>query len=145
MKSQRQTNLRGHGPISWETHLRIWERYAKRYGKSQSVERIEERYGFDMSEADMLYPEWREDEDLRDQLATAEKDTARVVDARQSNSYWRLGTKNNRLRERVEKLEKRLNEVLDSATGTADPMMSAVPTSVLEKLRAAIDDARKVE
>jgi beta-phosphoglucomutase-like phosphatase (HAD superfamily) len=81
MKSQRQTNLRGHGPISWETHLRIWERYAKRYGKSQSTERIEERYGFDMSEADMLYPEWREDEDLRDQLATAQEDTARVVDA----------------------------------------------------------------
>ena len=55
--------------------------------------------------------------DLELELAAAEKDKARLVG--------------------------RLKEVLDAATGTIDPMMGAVPTSVLEKVRAAIDGAKE--
>lgn len=34
------------GTISWEEHERAWEEYARRYGRSQSAERIHERGGF---------------------------------------------------------------------------------------------------
>jgi hypothetical protein len=34
------------GTVSWEEHLEAFEVYAKRYGRDQSAERIDERGGF---------------------------------------------------------------------------------------------------
>lgn len=51
----------GHEPILWATHLRIYEVYSKKFGTSQSAERISERGGFAVEEADKFYPEWRND------------------------------------------------------------------------------------
>lgn len=42
------------GTISWEEHLEVFEAYAKRYGRSQSAERLAERGGFAHSEVRML-------------------------------------------------------------------------------------------
>ena len=44
--------------ITWEAHLKAYEPYAKRYGRSQSAELIAERGGFGDCELDELYPEW---------------------------------------------------------------------------------------
>lgn len=34
------------GTIAWEEHVTAWHEYARRYGASQSAERIAERGGF---------------------------------------------------------------------------------------------------
>lgn len=34
------------GTISWDEHERAWAEYAKRYGREQSAERINQRGGF---------------------------------------------------------------------------------------------------
>lgn len=34
------------GTISWAEHEEAWEAYARRYGRGQSAERIQERGGF---------------------------------------------------------------------------------------------------
>lgn len=38
------------GTISWEEHEEVWKVYAKRFGDSQSAERMAERHGFDWNE-----------------------------------------------------------------------------------------------
>lgn len=38
------------GTIEWWEHLEAYEDYAKRYGRSQSAERLAERMGFSYSE-----------------------------------------------------------------------------------------------
>lgn len=42
------------GTITWAEHLRVWEAYARRYGKGQSAERIAESGGFGHGEIEML-------------------------------------------------------------------------------------------
>lgn len=42
------------GTISWEEHLEIYERYAARYGRDQSAERLAQRGGFGYGEATEL-------------------------------------------------------------------------------------------
>lgn len=34
------------GSVTWAEHVAAWEEYAKRYGRSQSAERLAERAGF---------------------------------------------------------------------------------------------------
>lgn len=38
------------GTVSWAEHLEAWGAYAKRYGDSQSAERMAERHGFSYCE-----------------------------------------------------------------------------------------------
>lgn len=38
------------GTIAWMEHVEAWEEYARRFGRSQSAERMAERGGFAMSE-----------------------------------------------------------------------------------------------
>jgi hypothetical protein len=38
------------GTVAWAEHVEAWEAYAKRYGKSQSAERMAERHGFSYGE-----------------------------------------------------------------------------------------------
>jgi len=63
---RRHPNARPPGTIAWDEHLAVWEAYAKRYGRSQSAERIAERGGFGFAEIVMLMgkpPEtWRRHE-----------------------------------------------------------------------------------
>lgn len=52
---------RYHGKtIPWRVHGLAWEAYAKKYGSSQSAERIAERGGFGVGEMDEFLPGWRE-------------------------------------------------------------------------------------
>lgn len=44
--------------IPWDIHLKIYEGYSARYGKSQSAEGMAERGGFGYGEAIEFYPEW---------------------------------------------------------------------------------------
>ena len=54
------------GTISWEEHEEAWSEYARRYGRQQSAERINERWGFGYDElVDLLGHEpktWRPNE-----------------------------------------------------------------------------------
>ncbi|MCU0677819.1 MAG: hypothetical protein MUE69_34205 [Myxococcota bacterium] len=54
-------DARGRGPwktppgtIAWSEHLEVYEAYAKRFGRSQSAERMAERGGFGKAEAEKL-------------------------------------------------------------------------------------------
>ncbi len=47
--------------IPWSLHCRAWDAYAKKYGGSQSAERLAERGGFGLQELDMFVPEWRDE------------------------------------------------------------------------------------
>lgn len=38
------------GTIAWAEHEEAWREYSRRYGRSQSAERITERGGFDYAE-----------------------------------------------------------------------------------------------
>lgn len=42
------------GTIEWSEHLEVWEKYAEQHGRSQSAERIAERWGFGFFEAETL-------------------------------------------------------------------------------------------
>jgi hypothetical protein len=49
------------GTVPWSVGVAAWERYAARYGRGQSVERIAERGGFGFGEMFMfLGPSWVE-------------------------------------------------------------------------------------
>lgn len=48
----------GYVDLPWLVAELAYEAYAKKYGKSQSLERIAERGGFGEYELDELYPEW---------------------------------------------------------------------------------------
>ena len=45
--------------ITWDAHLEAYKSYSRRYGTSQSAERIAERGGFGEEELDSFYPKWR--------------------------------------------------------------------------------------
>ncbi len=47
--------------IPWALAERAYEAYSKKYGTSQSLERIAVRGGFYLSELDELVPGWREE------------------------------------------------------------------------------------
>lgn len=42
------------GTVLWAEHEEAWTQYAKRYGKDQSAERINDRWGFGYSEITSL-------------------------------------------------------------------------------------------
>jgi hypothetical protein len=63
--------------IPWEIAERAYAEYAKRYGTSQSLERLAERGGFDVGEMDMLLPSWRNEVDVFHKLVR-ERDEART-------------------------------------------------------------------
>lgn len=46
----REPRTHGPGTITWEEHLLAWEGYRKRYGSTQSAERIAQRGGFGYGE-----------------------------------------------------------------------------------------------
>lgn len=62
--------------IPWSLHLRAWDAYAEKYGRSQSAERLAERGGFGASELDVFVPGWRDEVSeitrLQEALAAAE-------------------------------------------------------------------------
>lgn len=62
--------------IPWSLHLRAWDRYAEKYGRSQSAKRLAERGGFGVSELDVFVPGWRDEVSeitrLQEALAAAE-------------------------------------------------------------------------
>lgn len=62
--------------IPWSLHLRAWDAYAKRYGRSQTAERLAERGGFGTRELDVFVPGWRDEVSeitrLQEALAAAE-------------------------------------------------------------------------
>ena len=47
--------------IPWSCAERAYEKYVRKYGKGQTLERLAERGGFYPEEMDELYPAWRED------------------------------------------------------------------------------------
>jgi hypothetical protein len=47
--------------IPWSMHLRAWDVYARKWGRSQSAERLAERGGFHVDELDEFIPGWREE------------------------------------------------------------------------------------
>jgi len=59
--------LRG-GHIPWQVAECAYREYAKRYGRSQSLERLAERGGFDQAELDELHPGWRLEVELLPRL-----------------------------------------------------------------------------
>lgn len=54
-----QKNDYSKGLITWDAHLKAYEGYAAKYGRSQSAERIAERGGFGEGELDKFLPNWR--------------------------------------------------------------------------------------
>lgn len=46
--------------IPWSIHLEAWGKYAKKWGGSQTAERLAERGGFHASGLDDFVPDWRE-------------------------------------------------------------------------------------
>lgn len=46
--------------VPWHVAERAYEEYARRYGRSQSLEQLAQRGGFGLGELDMFYPGWRE-------------------------------------------------------------------------------------
>lgn len=60
--NKRLANVQGYSAgIPWEMHLNAWDAYAKKWGRSQTAERMHERGGFSAGELDVLIPGWRED------------------------------------------------------------------------------------
>ena len=51
---------RGPRSVPWGVAERAYQEYARRYGRSQSLERLAERGGFSEGELDALAPGWRE-------------------------------------------------------------------------------------
>jgi hypothetical protein len=49
--------------IPWSIAEKIYDGYASKYRRSQSLKRIAERGGFHTDECDAFYPQWREDTD----------------------------------------------------------------------------------
>ena len=49
-----RTRRQPDGSITWEEHLEVFEKYAAKYGREQSAERIAERWGFGKEEAETL-------------------------------------------------------------------------------------------
>ncbi len=47
---RRHPNAKPPGTIAWSEHVAAWERYAARYGRGQSAERLAERSGFSYGE-----------------------------------------------------------------------------------------------
>lgn len=47
------------GWIYWDTHLKAWKEYSRKYGNSQDAEEIARRGGFGENELDEFYPDWR--------------------------------------------------------------------------------------
>ena len=45
--------------IPWEVAEKAYADYVRRFGNSQSLERLKERGGFSEYEMDMFYPDWR--------------------------------------------------------------------------------------
>ena len=88
-------------------------------------------------------PDWAIDE--IEQLRAKLEDAELLAERRKwgAQEMDRLRAKLAKAEEDKARLVGRLKEVLDAATGTIDPMMGAVPTSVLEKVRAAIDGAKE--
>jgi hypothetical protein len=46
--------------VPWSVGECAYKEYSRRYGKSQSIERIAERGGFSESELDLFCPGWRD-------------------------------------------------------------------------------------
>lgn len=46
--------------VPWHVAERVYEEYARRYGRSQSLEQLAQRGGFGAEELDRFYPGWRE-------------------------------------------------------------------------------------
>lgn len=54
--------LNGNGQtIPWSIAEKAYTIYVHKYGNSQSIERINERGGFDEIELDEFYPDWRKE------------------------------------------------------------------------------------
>ena len=89
------------GTIPWEIAEAAYIEYARKYGKSQTLERMAERGGFHVDELDMFRPSWRaeivlldsareEITDLRKRLEESERqniDDALMLDAAGSDIY----------------------------------------------------------
>lgn len=57
----RRAKVQGYSAgIPWALHVEAWDAYAKKYGTSQSAERLNERGGFGTRELDMFVPGWRD-------------------------------------------------------------------------------------
>lgn len=54
MQGEHGKNKRPGGTIAWSEHMKIYEAYAKRYGRDQSAERLAERGGFGWNECVLL-------------------------------------------------------------------------------------------
>ena len=48
---QYRGRIRRPGTITWEEHLSIYEKYAEKFGRDQSAERLAQRGGFSYEEA----------------------------------------------------------------------------------------------
>ena len=83
-KTERTFQLASTGRfVPWSVAERIYEAYAKKYGTSQSLERLAERGGFYPEEADALYPQWREEAEevlrLRTRVAELESRQEKII------------------------------------------------------------------
>lgn len=99
--------------IPWSLHLRAWDAYAKKYGRSQTAERLAERGGFGTCELDVFVPGWLDEVSeitrLQEALAAAE---ARIAETRK--------------------------KALEEAAGIEVPFMLESPSHAVERYRAAI-------
>lgn len=89
--------------IPWAMHLRAYDAYCKRYGKQQALIEGSCRGGFGVCELDEFIPGWREELDERSQL-----------------------------RKRVETLELRITEAIQSLDSLADLLSDSTELRVKE-------------
>lgn len=56
---ERRFHIQRYGTIPWSIAEIAYAAYAKKYGRDQSIEEINQRGGFGVCEMDMFYPDWR--------------------------------------------------------------------------------------
>lgn len=131
--------------IPWSIAEVAYREYVRRFGDSQTLERIAERGGFYISELDMLYPGWREA--LEKTKHDEETDCLRISKLAQERQR-REQAEDERDRanrdcavvsDRLATIERRVREVCDHDLQRPWELTSQDIGAVRDKLRALID------
>lgn len=107
----------GGGSIPWEVAEIAYREYARRYGTSQSMERLAQRSGFSIGEMDMFYPDWRDAVDIfkRQQahieVPEQQLDEQQEIRAHQVRHAYNWQQRYNEAFSRIQVLEEALREI----------------------------------
>ncbi|GAA2867023.1 hypothetical protein GGQ99_001347 [Aminobacter niigataensis] len=130
--------------IPWSLHLRAWDVYAKKYGRSQTAERLAERGGFGTQELDIFVPGWRDEVSeitrLQEALAAAEAEVERLLPIEAEAAEGR--EINGELRTKLVEAEARLTALRWAGAGLANiahniHQLGAADPSALQSLKSS--------